>query len=139
MDWVNFFHLVGIIIGLGAVVVIETLGFFSRNDKYKTQTTIRAHHTTKPLIWIGTIVILITWILMLIGKSIEGIYFYKSLILIVMILNGCFLSFVVSPALNKLEGKNKLLPKNLQNKIKLSFVVSFTSWWSFVYFTFISL
>jgi Mn2+/Fe2+ NRAMP family transporter len=136
MNWLMFFHFVGIVIGLGAVIVIETMGFFSRKDKYKTQTTIRAHHTTKPLIWIGTFIILITWIFMLVGSSFKGIYFWKSLILFVMILNGCFLSFVVSPALTKLESKNVLLPKKLQNKIKLSFFISFTSWWSFVILSF---
>ena len=127
-----FFHFVGIIIGLGAVTVIDTMGFFSRNDKKKTQETIAAHHTTKPLIWLGTFIVLVTWIIIILGQSLTGIYFWKSLLLVVMILNGCFLSFVISPALDKLIGKKVLLHSSLQVKIAISLVISFISWWSFV-------
>jgi hypothetical protein len=129
---ISFFHFVGIIIALGAVTVIDTMGFFSRNDKKKTQGTIAAHHTTKPLIWLGTVIVLVTWVLMIWGQKLEGIYLWKSLLLVVMILNGVFLSFVISPALDKLIGKSQLLSFGLQIKISISLVISFISWWSFV-------
>ena len=44
----EFFHLAGIIIGLGAVTVIDTMGFISRKSKEWTQVTVKAHHVTKP-------------------------------------------------------------------------------------------
>ncbi|NCN52068.1 hypothetical protein GW931_03585 [archaeon] len=135
MDVILFLHFVGIIVGLGAVTVIDTMGFFSRKNIEKTQQTIFAHHITKPLIWIGTIIVLITWIFILKGNSLEGIYLWKSLLLITMILNGCFLSFIVSPALDKRIGVLKLLPKELQIKIAISLVISFISWWGFVWFS----
>lgn len=135
MDLILFFHFVGIIIGLGAVTVIDTMGFFSRRNVKKTQDTISAHHTTKPLIWIGTIIVIVTWILIIWDKSLSGIYFWKSLILLVMVFNGCFLSFVVSPRLDKMIGVRKLLPFDLQVKISISLVVSFISWWTFVALT----
>ena len=97
-EFIYFFHFVGIIIGLGAVTVIDAMGFFSRNDKKKTQDTISAHHTTKPLIWLGTSIVIVTWILMIWGQNLTGIYFWKSLLLFIMILNGCFLSFVIKAA-----------------------------------------
>lgn len=130
-----FFHFGGIIIALGAVTVIDTMGFFSRKSIKKTQETIAAHHTTKPLIWIGIIIVLITWIIMIWGESFEGIYFWKSLLLVIMILNGCFLSFVISPKLDKMIGIRKLIPKKLQIKIIMSLIVSFITWWSFVWLT----
>ena len=133
--WLLFFHLAGIIIGLGAATVIDTMGFFSRKNIEKTQQTIFAHHTTKPLIWIGTIIVLITWIIMFIRNSFEGIYLWKSLLLIVMVLNGCFLSFIISPELNRRIGIKELLPRTLQIKIGVSLVISFISWWSFVWLT----
>ena len=135
VDWLLFFHFVGIIIGLGAVTVIDTMGFFSKRDKKKTQDTISAHHTTKPLIWLGTIIVLITWILILIQDGFGFIQNIKSFLLIVMILNGSFLSFYVSSRLDKLIGKKVILPKALQTKITISFIISFVSWWSFVIFT----
>ncbi|MFH1325583.1 MAG: hypothetical protein ABIH49_02325 [archaeon] len=131
-NWALFFHIAGMIIGLGAVTVIDTLGFISRKSKYNTETTIRAHHVTKPLIWIGTIIALISWIFLF---DFSSIAYWKSFILLALILNGGFLSFYISPRLDKLLGKNKLLPKELQNKIMLSFIVSFTGWWSFVFLT----
>ncbi|MBP7846408.1 MAG: hypothetical protein KA007_03130 [Candidatus Pacebacteria bacterium] len=49
-----------------------------------------------------------------------------------MIINGCFLTFIVSPELIRREKAGlarELLPKNLQKKITMSFVVSVISWW----------
>ncbi len=137
VDWLMFFHFVGIIIGLGAVSVIDVMGFFSRKSKKKTQDTISAHHTTKPLIWIGTIIVLVTWIFILIERGFGIIEVIKSVLLGVMILNGCFLSFHISPRLDKLIGKKVLLPRSLQTKIGISLVISFISWWSFVLLSFV--
>jgi hypothetical protein len=134
-----FFHLVGIIIGLGAVIVIDTMGFFSRKNKKKTQQTIYAHYTTKPLIWLGTIIVSITWIFILIYKGFTLVNEIKTILLVIMILNGCFLSFVISPALDKLKASQVILPSKLQLKISISLVVSFITWWSFVAFTFAEL
>ena len=134
LDWLMFFHFAGIIIGLGAVIVIDVMGFFSRKDKMKTQDTISAHHTTKPLIWIGTIIVLMTWILILMRNDfiLSFIEIWKSILLGIMILNGSFLSFHIFPRLNKLIGKKVLLPRGLQIKIAISLIISFISWWSFV-------
>jgi hypothetical protein len=134
--WALFFHFAGIIIGLGAVTVIDSLGFISRKSKRNTETTIRAHHVTKPLIWIGTILVLISWIFFF-DKS--AIAYWKSFILLALVLNGIFLSFYISPRLDKLLGKNKLLPDDLQRKITLSFIISFTGWWVFVFLTVLAL
>ncbi len=132
-DLILFFHIFGIIVGLGAVTVIDTMGFFSRKSKTKTQTTIQAHHITKPLIWIGTIIVLITWIFML--QEWGFVEKTKTILLIIMLFNGSFLSFHISPRLNKLIGKKVLLPKILQIKIAMSLIISFISWWSFVLLT----
>lgn len=130
--WALFFHFAGIIIGLGAVTVIDSLGFISRKSKPLTQTTIKAHHVTKPLIWIGTALVLISWIFLF---DYSQISYWKSFILLALVLNGSFLSFYISPRLDKMLGKNKLLPDDLQKKITFSFVVSFSGWWSFVFLT----
>lgn len=136
INWILFFHIAGIIIALGAVTVIDTLGFFSRKNKRQTQTTIQAHHTTKPLIWIGTTLVLISWFLLYTSDLISNI---KSILLIVLIINGSFLSFHISPRLDKLAGKNILLPKELQTKIAISMIISFISWWAFVFLTILKL
>ncbi len=122
----GFILIIGYIVGLGSVTVIDTLGFLGRKSSYWTETTIRTHQVTKPLIWVGLFLIL------------TGSYFYKNLnpnliyFYIVLILNGIFLSFYVSPILLEREKKGKIkeiLPSSLQNKIFVSFIISFLSWW----------
>lgn len=135
INWILFFHIAGIIIALGSVTVIDSMGFISRKNKKSTQITIQAHHITKPLIWIGTILVLISWIFILLKKGFTNLNSAKSIILIILILNGSFLSFYISPRLDKLAGKNTLLPKPLQDKIALSMIISFLGWWSFVILT----
>jgi hypothetical protein len=127
----------GFIVGLGAVTVIDLHGFLAQNSSYWTVATTRAHKITKPLIWLGTF-------LLLFGKLLAYFYIpsivnsYEFLLIAVLILNGIFLSFVVSPFLLKKEreGKDKnLLPSRLQNQIKISFIFSFLGWWSLVLLT----
>lgn len=135
-DFALFFHLAGLIIGLGAVTVIDVLGFTSRKSKNLTQVTIMAHHVTKPLIWLGTILLAISWLFLYSDNTISNL---KSILLGIMILNGTFLSFYVSPKLDKLIGKKILLPFSLQVKITISMLISFFSWWTFVVLTVIEL
>lgn len=127
-----FIFVSGFIIGLGSVTVIDWLGFLARKSSYWTEATIRSHKLTKVLIWIGTFLAVIGGIIFYWGQNLSGIPLYHLILAIVLILNGIFLSFYISPILIKREklGKSKeLLPQSLQNKILLSFVVSFLGWW----------
>lgn len=134
-----FFHIAGIIVGLGAVTVIDTIGFLSRKSKSWTQIAVKGHHVTKLLIWIGTILLLVTWIFMLLTIKNLDFKIIKSLLIIVLLLNGSFLSLYVSPRVDEFKNKNVLFSKELQSKTIVSMVVSFLSWWSFVIFTIIQL
>lgn len=120
-----FILIAGYIIGLGAVTVIDTLGFLGRKSSYWTESTIRAHKVTKPLIWLGIILVLGGGFIL--SLPIYFFYFYTLLIL-----NGIFLSFYVSPFLLEREKRGKikeLLPQKLQTKILISFIFSFLGWW----------
>lgn len=128
-----FLLFAGFIIGLGAVTVIDLHGFLGRKSKYWTKATISAHKVTKPLIWIGTILAIIGGFLFY--REIGWTVFARAhaIIAIMLILNGIFLSFYVSPYLLKQEKarkSSKILPDNLQRKISASFVVSFIGWWT---------
>ncbi len=127
-----FTLLAGFIIGLGAVTVIDLHGFLGRTSAYWTEATTRTHKVTKPLIWLG-------FALVFIG----GAVFYRSTPLggataalpwlgLILILNGCFLSFRVSPFLltREKEGRQReLLPARWQRAIIFSFIISFIGWW----------
>ena len=131
-----FLFIAGFIIGLGAVTVIDTLGFLGQKSSYWTLTTIRAHKVTKPLIWIGTILAILGGYLFYKDVGLTGIPLTHMFIALILILNGSFLSFYVSPRLLKQEesgNADQLLPVSLQRKIRVSFVASFVGWWSAVF------
>jgi hypothetical protein len=132
MVLIEFIHFAGIIIALGAVTVIDTMGFISKKSKEWTQVTIKVHHVTKPLIWIGTLLIIISWLFLFDGTRLDII---KSILMGVLLLNGLFLSFYVSPRLDQLYGKKTLLSNKFQIKIMISMPISFISWWSLVLIT----
>lgn len=130
-----FLMIAGLIIGLGAVTVIDMHGFLGQKSPYWTESTIRAHKVTKPLIWLGTLLLGMGMLITYKDTGLSGTGLFQVVLYIIMILNGIFLSFYVSPFLLKREKEgrvNELLPRSLQSKIKISFVISFISWWSFV-------
>lgn len=123
----------GFVIGLGAVSVIETLGFLGQRSGYWTEATIRAHKVTKPLIWLGLLVAALggTWYYSLVGPSLVMIT--HGIILLIMIVNGSWLTFWVSPRLLARERAGKsteLLPKSWKTMITLSFCTSIVTWWT---------
>lgn len=128
-----FLFLAGFVIGLGAVTVIDIHGFLGRKSSYWTEATIRTHKVTKLLIWIGTTLALIGGFIFYRNETLMGAPLWHLIIALVLIINGCFLSFVVSPFLLKQEREGRateLLPSSLQRKIVASFIVSFLGWWS---------
>lgn len=133
LDFIGLFiFIAGFIIGLGAVTVIDLHGFLGRKSRIWTEATIRTHKVTKPLIWIGIILAIIGGLILYRNESFSGIPLYHMIIACILVMNGVFLSFYVSPFLLKqeLEGKQKeLLPTSLQNKIVASFIISDIGWW----------
>ena len=128
-----FITLMGFVIGLGAVTVIDFHGYLARRSAYWTEATIRTHRVTKPLIWVGIFLVALGHVLLkakgLIPESLSTIHFIT---IGIMIINGCFLTFIVSPEHIRREKAGlarELPPKNLQKKITMSFVVSVISWW----------
>lgn len=141
IPWLNivglFIMMAGLIIGLGAVTVIDMHGFLARRSEYWTESTIRAHKVTKPLIWLGIFLFIIGGAIVYRESWLTGVAFYQALLTLILILNGLFLTFYVSPRLLKQEKDgdiSKILPQGLQNKITLSFLVSFIGWWGNVFF-----
>lgn len=133
LDFIGLFICItGFVVGLGAVTVIDIHGFLGRKSVYWTEATIRTHKVTKPLIWLGIILSTIGGAILYRNESFSGIPLYHALIACLLIMNGIFLSFYVSPFLLKQEREGKqseLLPASLQNKIIVSLIVSDIGWW----------
>lgn len=132
LNFIGLFILIaGFIIGLGAVTVIDLHGFLGRKSKYWTEATTRTHKVTKPMIWIGIFLVILGEILFLRNES-SNILIYLLSISIILILNGIFLSFSVSPYMLQREKEGRqaeLLPKSWQNKIMVSLLFSDLGWW----------
>ncbi len=148
----------GFIIGLGAVIVIDIHGLLARRSVYWTEATIRTHKVTKPMIWVGIFLVLLGSIIFYDSKEIFGLALINIQLFIIgiLVLNGFFLSFYVSPYLIRMErsgrtvgteygvsgsegdngrGANsddKLLPAHLQKKIFFSLILSDIGWWGSV-------
>ena len=127
-----FIMLAGFVIGLGAVTVIDLHGFFGMNSAYWTEATIRSHKITKPLIWIGIFFVVIGGSIFYRNSDFTVLIKFQSILTLLLIVNGIFFCFYVSPRLleRESEGRSReILPSSLQRKIALSFVFSFLGWW----------
>lgn len=125
--------LAGFIIGLGAVTVIDLLGFLGQKSSYWTEATTRTHKVTKPLIWLGMLLTVIGGITFFWNQGLTLMTWIQLGIAVVLVINGTFLSFKVSPFLLERERMGRsaeLLPDDWQKKITVSFLVSFFGWWT---------
>lgn len=133
LDFLGLFLFIsGFIIGLGAVTVIDIHGFLGRRSSYWTEATTRTHKVTKPMIWIGIVLTIIGGLIFYRYQSFSGIPFIHSIIALILIANGYFLSFKVSPFMLKREKEGRsgeLLPAIWQKKIMVSLIVSDIGWW----------
>jgi len=128
-----FLFIAGFIIGLGAVTIIDTHGFLGRKSSYWTEATIRTHKVTKPLIWLGMFLAILGGLIFYRKVGFSGVPLINAILATILIINGLFLSFWVSPRLLQREKEGRaqeILPADLQRKIAVSFVISFIGWWS---------
>ncbi len=127
-----FILLAGFVIGLGAVTVIDWLGFLGRKSSYWTEATTRAHKVTKPLIWLGIFLAIVGGTIFYRNEALSGIPLIHFIIAIFLIINGLFLSFKVSPYLIQKEKEGRageMLTRSWQRKIFVSLIVSDLGWW----------
>ncbi|HEY4496411.1 MAG TPA: hypothetical protein VJC04_03630 [Candidatus Paceibacterota bacterium] len=127
-----FLFLAGFVIGLGAVTVIDIHGFLGRKSSYWTEATTRTHKVTKPMIWAGIMLAIIGGLIFYRGQSFSGIPLIHGAIALILIVNGYFLSFKVSPFLLKREQEGRsgeLLPASWQKQIMAGLIVSDIGWW----------
>lgn len=133
LDFLGLFLLLaGFVIGLGAVTVIDIHGFLGRKSEYWTEATTRTHKVTKPLIWVGILLAIVGGMLFYRDVATGAIPFFHALIAFILVLNGLFLSFKVSPYLLKREregNERELLPQKWQRKIMISLIISDIGWW----------
>ena len=127
-----FLFIAGFVVGLGAVTVIDIHGLLGRRSPYWSEATTRTHKVTKPLIWVGIMLVIIGALITYRHLPLTGIPLAHLAIAGVLIVNGAWLSFRVSPYLTAREKQGKaqeILPESWQRKIAASFVLSVIGWW----------
>ena len=127
-----FLCIAGFVVGLGAVTVIDLHGFLGRKSSYWTEATTRTHKVTKPLIWLGMFTAIAGGTILYRESGLSGVAAFQALLAAILVLNGLFLTFRVSPFLlgREREGRQgELLPAAWQRKIVISFLVSLIGWW----------
>ncbi len=127
-----FLFIAGFVIGLGAVTVIDIHGFLGRKSPYWTEATTRTHKVTKPMIWAGMVLAVCGGFVLYRNEAFVGIPLVHAVAAIVLVANGLFLSFRVSPFLLERERtghSRELLPASWQTKIAVSLIVSDIVWW----------
>jgi hypothetical protein len=136
IHWLDFFGLFlmlsGFVVGLGAVTVVDIQGFLGRKSRYWTEAATRTHKVTKPLIWLGITLGTIGGCIFYRNYGLRGIPLAQLCLAGMLLLNGCFLSFKVSPFLLQREKENRSgepIPFSWQWKIAVSLVVSDIGWW----------
>ncbi len=133
-----YLHLAGFVIGLGAVTVIDLHGFLGRKSAYWTEATTRTHKVTKPLIWAGLFLAVLGGAMFHSRQGWSEILLVQAIIAAVLVFNGVFLSFWVSPFLLNREKEGRaaeLLPISWQKGITVAFIISFVGWWSALFLT----
>ena len=121
--------IVGFVVGLGAVTVIDIHGILGKGSAYWRAAAVRTHKVTMPLIWLGSLLVGAGyWLSAAQGVELAWLWYIYA----VLIANGSFLSFVISPKLkaNERAGKPEAeLPKSWQKLVIISTTVSFVGWW----------
>jgi len=133
-----YIHFAGFVIGLGAVTVIDLHGFLGRNSPYWTEATTRTHKVTKPLIWLGLLLAIMGAVIFYYNHGWSPALIAQAIIAGVLVINGIFLSFKVSPFLIQREKEGRateLLPNVWQRKITIAFLFSFVGWWTELFLT----
>lgn len=128
----TFIMLAGFVIGLGAVTVIDIHGFLGRKSAYWTEATTRTHKVTKPMIWSGITLAVIGGLVLYRDIGFSGTAPLHAFLAVILVLNGLFLSFSVSPYLLKREREGRqseILPASWQRKIAASLIFSDIGWW----------
>lgn len=132
-----FCHLVSLMVGFGAVIVIDTCGLLWLLGKIKLSLISKFAKITQPLIWLGWSFLVLSGIPLLVLKgSISSITTVKIFAVIMLGLNGIYLHFI-KESLSKHE-KQEHLPKIISFRIALATFISQIGWWTAIIIGFLN-
>src|SRR3989344_2543365 len=90
-----FIHLSSLIMGFGAVMVIDTFGFLWLLRKVTLETVVKVAHITQMLIWFGWVGLVASGLFLIIAKGyVDNLTQLKLFFVLILGLNGIALHFL---------------------------------------------
>jgi hypothetical protein len=126
-----FAHLIGLIIGFGAVMVIDAFGALWLFKKLNIELPLvrRVADITQRLIWIGFSILVVSGIVMLLMKgSVSDLAKIKLVLVGLVGLNGIFLHYI-KKAMDNLGQNAREVPSKIMFRIGLATGISQLGWW----------
>ncbi len=132
-----FIHLVSLITGFGAVIVIDTFGLLWILGKVKMSFVTQVANITQRLIWLGYIGLVLTGIpLILMKDTISGLSTLKIFVVLLVGLNGVYLHFI-KKAMGEVSDDTPVSNLN-KFRITLASAVSQAGWWTAIVIGFLN-
>ncbi len=131
-----FIHLISLIIGFGAVIVIDTFGFLLLINKQPLSMPKKVANITQVLIWVGWLGLVISGINLIVLKGhLDNLTIIKLFFVVLLGLNGIFLH-VIKKVLDKFK-TFKDVPAIWRFRIGLASLISQTGWWAAIFIGFV--
>src|SRR3989338_9444425 len=123
-----FVHLASLIIGFGAVLVIDTFGLLMLLGKQPLEQVKKVARVTQMLIWIGWGGMVVSGVNLIWLKGyVDNLTKIKLFFVLAVGLNGIFLHFISKSMQNISDDRQT--PKLLKFRIGLATVISQLGWW----------
>ncbi len=126
-----FVHLISLVIGFGAVMVIDAFGalWLFRKMNVELPLVRRVAHITQIMIWIGFSGLVASGIPMILMKGhVDNLTAIKLFLVALVGLNGVALHFI-KKSMDKLGQNAQSVPPNIFLRIGLATTVSQLGWW----------
>lgn len=131
-----FVHIISLIIGFGAVIVIDSFGLLMLFKKVPLSMPKKVADITQPLIWIGWTGLVISGINLIVLKGyIDNLTTVKLFFVLLLGLNGVFLHFI-KKALDKYSQLSQM-PDIWKFRIAMASLISQTGWWGAIFIGFV--
>lgn len=132
-----FIHLISLVIGFGAVVVIDAFGLLWVMKKINLQIVNQTANITQRLIWLGWVGLVVTGTILVLRRgSISNISMVKVFFVAMLGLNGIFLH-LIKKNFNKLANLDSI-PTIYKFRITLTSLISQVGWWGAIVIGFLN-
>ncbi len=132
-----FVHLVSLVVGFGAVIVIDTFGLLWILGKVRMSFVTQVANITQRLIWLGYTGLVLTGIpLILMKESISGLSTLKIFVVILVGINGVYLH-IIKKSMGEVSDDTPVSKLN-KFRITLASTVSQLGWWTAIVIGFLN-